>query len=135
MVQLLSPAAAKTWTGEEQAAAINSAMLALLDAGSIPLRGVICAVCDPKSEDGCWAYLFTSNSGSDLASGRNDEDDEEPKPPPSMLIYATSGKMKAGSDDEDARKLATEMWIKIWRAKAGLEEPHLQNDEDEMLID
>ncbi|KAL0953073.1 hypothetical protein HGRIS_007273 [Hohenbuehelia grisea] len=89
VVQALSPSSASTkYDFALISAMINSSTLALLNAGSIPMRGVVCAasvarlssssiVVDPSSEEaseaqaiGCFAFLFSA----DISDTPNDSD-------------------------------------------------------------
>lgn len=122
VVQMLSPSG-KLWTGEEQAVMINAAMLALLDAGSIPLRGVICAVNDPALEDDCYAYLFSSKAAAESDSSSDNEraeGDHDLKIPYCQLIYASSrGETVHTAPNSGMEQLARHVWMSIWKAEAG----------------
>ncbi|KAG5634397.1 hypothetical protein H0H81_002115 [Sphagnurus paluster] len=85
VLQAMAPTAeGAAGTHAMSAAMINAAMLALLNAGSVPMRGVVCAVpvglvasklsgeaelvVDPEEKtrllaSGCFAFLFTSEEG------------------------------------------------------------------------
>ncbi|KAF5310374.1 hypothetical protein D9611_012044 [Ephemerocybe angulata] len=52
VIQTLSPTSTPRWTDGLLAAMINSSTLALLNAGSVPMRGVVCAIAIGKTRDG-----------------------------------------------------------------------------------
>jgi exosome complex component RRP46 len=71
------------------ATAVNAGMLALINAGSVPLKGVVCTVAvgrrlgdsvlvlDPGEEEeaglsasGCFAFLFSNSDGAEGVVGR-----------------------------------------------------------------
>lgn len=78
VVQALSPSRGRGDGGGMVAAMINAATLAFLNAGSVPMKGIVCAVAvgrtvggelvvDPSEEEveaaGCFAFLVTRNLG------------------------------------------------------------------------
>jgi exosome complex component RRP46 len=97
LVQMVVQVLGSNWSGEGKrcgvdavmATAVNAGMLALMNAGSVPLKGVICAVAvgrrlsdgvlvlDPGEDEeeglsagGCFAFLFSSLSGEADVVGR-----------------------------------------------------------------
>ncbi|KAF9521793.1 ribosomal protein S5 domain 2-type protein [Crepidotus variabilis] len=83
VVQALSPSAKHTWNTTLAAAMINACSLALLNASSVPMRGVVAAVAvchsitgtilvDPSDDElvdvkscGCFAFIFADQVGVD----------------------------------------------------------------------
>ena len=81
VVQILSPSPTCKHSDSQLAAMINASTLSLLNAGSVPMRGVVCAVAVGKSEadntellidphedakitqGGCFAFMITDGAG------------------------------------------------------------------------
>ena len=97
LVQVIVQVLGSSWGAERKkgardavmATAMNAGMLALMNAGSVPLKGVVCAVAigrrlvdsmlvlDPDkeeeadlSESGCFAFLFSSSDGAEGVVGK-----------------------------------------------------------------
>ncbi|KAL6302726.1 hypothetical protein BKA93DRAFT_736213 [Sparassis latifolia] len=129
------PGGAKGWGSVLVASAVNSASLALLSAGSVPMRGVVCAIAvgrvvlpgaaagsgvlvlDPSDEElprltggGCFAFLFSSA----LPSAIQAEEDA----PPCELLW-TDYKCQNGFGEDElfrARQIASGGAKAVWRA-------------------
>jgi len=134
VVQSLTPSPAERFSSSIVAACINAASLALLNAGSIPMTGVVCAaavtclhrtteeatsalVLDPSEAEchtgaasGCFAYLFTTETS---------ESQEAPAIPGARLVW-TNWRANDGTFDEEdlarARALGLAGAETVWRA-------------------
>ena len=134
VVQSLTPSPAERFSPSLVAACINAASLALLNAGSIPMTGVVCAaavawlhpsteeatpplVLDPSEAEshmaaacGCFAYLFTTEIG---------ESEESPAIPGARLVW-TNWHANSGVFDEGeltrARVLGLAGAETVWKA-------------------
>jgi len=135
VVQSLTPSPTERFSPSLVAACINAASLALLNAGSIPMTGVVCAaavawlhpateeatssylVLDPSEAEshtaagcGCFAYLFTTEIG---------ESEESPAIPGARLVW-TNWHANSGVFDEEeltrARALGLAGAETVWRA-------------------
>ncbi|KAI6028132.1 exosome component Rrp46 [Pisolithus marmoratus] len=132
------------------AAEINACSLALVNAGSIPMRGVVCAVVVGTRKDGnqtefildpedgtrldgtfCFALLFGITSGS-----------FQGKVPPSEVVWMNSRVSNGTSISLDprtlklatdlARKGATEVWIQMRNSLSGF--PSAIDQEEQMEV-
>ncbi|KAH9161928.1 ribosomal protein S5 domain 2-type protein [Lactarius sanguifluus] len=134
VIQSLTPSLTDRFSPSLVAASINAASLALLNDGSIPMTGVVCAaavashhlaseeatstlVLDPSEAEshtaatsGCFAYLFTTETG---------ESQESPAIPGARLVW-TNWHAKNGTFDEGelsrARALGLVGAETVWRA-------------------
>ncbi|KAH9047985.1 hypothetical protein EDB83DRAFT_2507375 [Lactarius deliciosus] len=123
VIQSLTPSLTDRFSPSLVAASINAASLALLNGGSIPMTGVVCAAAvaslHPASEEatstlaaasGCFAYLFTTETG---------ESQESPAIPGARLVW-TNWHAKNGTFDEGelsrARALGLVGAETVWRA-------------------
>ena len=134
VVQSLTPSPTERFSPSLVAASINAASLALLNAGSVPMTGVVCAtavtclhpatedatsalVLDPSEAEchtgtasGCFAYLFTTETN---------ESQESPAIPGARLVW-TNWRANNGIFDEEeltrARGLGLAGAESVWRA-------------------
>jgi exosome complex component RRP46 len=136
-VQSLTPSPTERFSPSLVATCINAASLALLNAGSIPMTGVVCAatvaclrpateeatsasalVLDPSEAEchtgaagGCFAYLFTTETS---------ESEESPTAIPGARLVWTNWRANNGIFDEDdltrARALGLAGAEAVWRA-------------------
>jgi len=133
VVQSLTSPPTERFSPSLVAACINAASLALLNAGSIPMTGVVCAaavaclrpaeatsalVLDPSETEcqtgaarGCFAYLFTTETS---------ESEESPPAIPGARLVWTNWRANNGIFDEDdltrARALGLAGAEAVWRA-------------------
>lgn len=139
VVQSLSPTHGGKFGLGMVAAMINAGTLALLNAGSVPMRGVICAVSvgkrsnlprkesstqilDPNELEsnsptlegkGCFAFLFASDLSSSSSASRSG------KTPPNEVVYSSWQSTTLFSESEfinareQARFGAEQLWVRM----------------------
>ena len=126
--------AGKGWPASLTASLVNAATAALLNAGSVPMRGVVCAVAvgrmadedkaegaglvlDPEESElprlaggGCFAFMFSSTLASEDARG-------DSVPPCSLLWtnYTTAAPFDVG-ELAHARRMAEKGAKEVWAA-------------------
>ncbi|RXW20870.1 hypothetical protein EST38_g4986 [Candolleomyces aberdarensis] len=133
VIQTLSPSPTPRWTDGLLAAMINASSLALLNAGSIPMRGVVCAIAvgrtrngdlvvDPDektagevTQGGCFAFMVADGAG--LESN-------------STTVWTNWRSQELGTFDEDelieAREVARESIKEVY---ATMKSSFLPNDD------
>ncbi|KAH9916986.1 3' exoribonuclease family, domain 1-domain-containing protein [Epithele typhae] len=128
-----SGSAGRGWPASLTAALVNAAAAALINAGSVPMKGVVCAVAvgrmtggavlvlDPEESElprlaggGCFAFLFSSTLGDGKESPAVDV------PPCSMLWtnFTTSAPFDV-DELSRARQLAAKGAVEVWLAMKG----------------